>query len=178
MTKIEDIWKELEEDLSFSGGLLLRRYAADVLPDIYVALRRPEKLRSIAVRLQAADAVNLSGFSYLKDIRLEILPDERDSSANYLVILLSSEQHRDVFATLCEDLIWGIHNLTQKGQIVKELLNRLEKWKSLFEKVASLELSSEEQRGLFGEMYLLENGSLNLLTISVVLIPGSGRKWS
>ena len=39
--------------------------------------------------------------------------------------------------------------------MVKTLLNRFEKWKSLFTKIASEGLSSEEQRGLFGELYFI-----------------------
>lgn len=153
--KIDDIWKELEEDPSSSTGLLLRRYSATILPDVYVALRQPEKLRCIAVRLPSAERITLSEYGHLGDIRLEIMSDERDGSARYLLILLSSQQHRDIFATLCEDLIWRISNLTEKEKVVKVLMNRLEKWKSLFEKAASQELSPEEQRGLFGELYFL-----------------------
>ena len=113
--------------LSFSTGLLLRRYAATVLPDVYVALRQPESLRCIAVRLPSAEGVTLSEYSHLRDIRLEIMPDERDNSASYLLILLSSQQHREVFATLCEELIWGMSNLAEKEKIVSVLMNRSSK---------------------------------------------------
>lgn len=153
--KIDEIWNELENDKSLSAGLLLRRYAASVLPDVYVALRQPEKLRCIALRLQSEVRINLSRYSNLKDITLEIIPDEKNNTKHYLLILLSSQQHKDVFSTLCEDLIYGISNVTGEDRIVKELLNRFEKWKSLFDKAGLQGLSSEEQRGLFGELYFL-----------------------
>jgi hypothetical protein len=155
MMKINEIWNELENDKSLSAGLLLRRYAASVLPDVYVALRQPEKLRCIALRLQSEVRINLSRYSNLKDITLEIIPDEKDNTKHYLLILLSSQQHKDVFSTLCEDLMYGISNVTGEDRIVKELLNRFEKWKSLFDKAGLQGLSSEEQRGLFGELYFL-----------------------
>ena len=153
--KIDAIWNELENDHSLPAGLLLRRYAPTVLPDIYVAMRQPEKSRCIALRLHSEDIVNLSGYDPLKDVRLEIIPDERNNAQKYLLILLSSRQHQDVFAILCEDLILGISTIIQKDIIVKELLNRLEKWKSLFDKAAAEGLTPEEQRGLFGELYFL-----------------------
>lgn len=155
MMKINEIWQELENDKSLSKGLLLRRYSASVLPDVYVALRQPEKLRCIALRLQSGSMINYTSYADLKDINLELIPDEKDNSRHYLLILLSSQQHEDVFSTLCEDLINGISNITGDEKIVKELLNRLEKWKSLFDKAALQGLSPEEQRGLFGELYFL-----------------------
>lgn len=156
MTKINDIWKELEADKSLATGLLLRRYSASVLPDVYVALRQPSKFRCIALRLRTGKAFNYSKYADLKDINIELIPDEKDSTRHYLLILLSSQQHKDVFSTLSEDLIYGISNLSGDDIIIKELLNRLEKWKSLFNKASLQGLSSEEQRGLFGELYFLK----------------------
>ena len=155
MTKINEIWKGLENDKSLITGLLLRRYSASVLPDVYVALRQPERLRCIAIRLQSGSTINYSGYADLKDIHFELIPDEKDNSRHYLLILLSNQQHKDVFSTLCEDLINGISNITGDDKVVKELLNQLEKWKSLFDKAALQGLSPEEQRGLFGELYFL-----------------------
>lgn len=153
--KINEIWEDLENDKSVTTGLLLRRFSASVLPDVYVALRQPEKLRCIALRLQSESTINYSSYSDLKDIHLELIPDEKDNSRHYLLILLSNQQHKDVFSTLCEDLINGISNITGDDKIVRELLNRLEKWKSLFDKAALQGLSPEEQLGLFGELYFL-----------------------
>jgi hypothetical protein len=153
--KINEIWKDLENDQSVASGLLFRRFSASVLPDVYVALRQPEKFRCIALRLQSESTINYSSFSDLKDIHLELIPDEKDNSRHYLLILLSNQQHKDVFSTLCEDLINGISNITGDDKIVRELLNRLEKWKLLFDKAALQGLSPEEQRGLFGELYFL-----------------------
>lgn len=153
--KINEIWNELENDKSLSAGLLLRRYAASVLPDVYVALRQPQKLRCIALRLQSESRINLSRYSNLKDLSLELIPDEKDNTKHYLLILLSSQQHKDVFSTLCEDLMYGICNVIGEDRIVRELLNRFEKWKSLFDKAGLQGLSPEEQRGLFGELYFL-----------------------
>lgn len=155
MTKISDIWNELEKDTSSSTGLLLRRYAAAVLPDVFVAFRKAEGQRALALLMQKESNVNLSRYAQFKDIKLEIVPDERDTSKSFLLILLINKQHADVFATLCEDLISGIMDVKDDVQLVSELLNRLEKWKSLFDKASIDGLSPEEQRGLYGELYFL-----------------------
>jgi hypothetical protein len=97
----------------------------------------------------------LSRYSNLKDASLSLAPDEKDSSKKLLLVKLLSIQHKDVFATLCEDLIAGIANTSDDGRLLKELLNRFEKWKSLFERAELQGLLFEEQRGLYGELYFL-----------------------
>jgi hypothetical protein len=152
--KINEIWNEMESDNS-STGLLLRRSPSSVLPDVFIGFRKNEKLRCIAVKLNNNNNIDLSRYSNLKDIKPELVSDERDNSKAFLLVLLKNTQHQDVFAILCEDLINGIAGITQEDKVVKELLNRLEKWKSLFDKAAAEGLTPEEQRGLYGELYFL-----------------------
>src|SRR5690606_35803332 len=56
---------------------------------------------------------------------------------------------------LCEDLMASIENVNTELALVSELFNRFEKWKSLFQIAGSQGLSEIEQRGLFGELFLL-----------------------
>lgn len=158
--KINEIWNEMETDNS-STGLLLRRCPPSVLPDVFIGLRKNEKLRCIALKVKSTPAISLSRYSNLKDISPELLPDERDNSKVYLLIVLKNSHHQDVFATLCEDLINGIAKIQEEDKVVKELLNRLEKWKSLFDKASAEGLSPEEQRGLYGELYFLNKWITN-----------------
>ena len=155
MMKINQIWEELENDKSFSHGLLIRRYSGAVLPDVFIALKLPEKFRCIATSISNSVRVNLVSFSNLRDISVELIPDEKKPEKIILLFKLLSNQHRDIFSVLCEDLIASISTVTNETQLVKELLNRFEKWKSLFDRAAAQGLSSEEQRGLFGELFFL-----------------------
>lgn len=155
MTKIENIWVGLESDTSNHSGLLYKRYSAEVLPDVFVALKAPEKLRCIAFRISAAFPFDENQWNKLKDIKIETLPDERDKSKKFLLILLLNKQHKDIFSTLCEDLIFGVSDVSTELTLVEKLLERLAKWQSLFEKVGKQGLSDEAQRGLYGEIYFL-----------------------
>lgn len=155
MTKIENIWVGLESEVSNHSGLLYKRYSAEVLPDVFIALKAPEKLRCIAFRISAAFPFDESQWNKLKDIKIETLPDERDKSKKFLLILLLNKQHKDIFSTLCEDLIFGVSDESTEQTLVEKLLERLAKWQSLFEKVGKQGLSDEAQRGLYGEIYFL-----------------------
>lgn len=152
MMKIDHIWEELERDKSFSKGLLLRRYSGSVLPDVFIALTVPESLRCIAASISSSIHVSLIPYANLRDISIELIPDEKHSGKSMLLIKLLNDQHKDIFSVLCEDLIANISAVINEDQLVKELLSRFEQWKSLFDKAASNGLIPEEQRGLFGEL--------------------------
>jgi hypothetical protein len=168
-TRIEKIWSELENDKSFSHGLLVRRYSGDVLPDIFVGLKSPEGFRCIAASLSDTKNLNISMFSNLRDISLEIIPDEQNHGRSYLIFKLLNADHKDIFSVLCEDLILSVATLKSEEKILRELISRIEKWKDLFDKVSSNGLSPEEQRGLFGELVLLKKLLISSDQASVVL---------
>jgi hypothetical protein len=155
MTKIENIWLSLESDNFSHSGLLYKRYSAEVLPDVFIALKAPENLRCIAFRISASFPFDANQWNKLKDIKIETLPDERDKTKKFLLILLLNKQHKDIFSTLCEDLIFGVSEVSSEQILVEKLLERLSKWQSLFEKVGKQGLSDEAQRGLYGEIYFL-----------------------
>ena len=154
-TKIENIWLGLESDTSSHSGLLYKRYSAEILPDIFIALKAPEKLRCIAFRISAVFPFDETQWNRLKDIKIETLIDEKDKSKKFLLILLLNKQHKDIFSTLCEDLIFGVSEVSTELTLAEKLLDRLAKWQSLFEKIGKQGLSDEAQRGLYGEIYFL-----------------------
>lgn len=154
-TKIENIWSDLEGDNFSYSGLLYKRYSAEVLPDIFVALKAPEKLRCIAFRIGIGLPFEENQWNKLKDIKIETVSDVQDKSKKFLLILLLNKQHKDIFSTLCEDLIFGVSNVTSEQVLVESLSERLAKWQSLFEKASKQGLSDEAQRGLYGEIYFL-----------------------
>lgn len=155
MTRIDQIWNELEGDLSGTTGFLFRRYSGVVQPDVFVALKMPEKIRCIAASVADSVTIDLSSFTNLKDIQVEVLADPQNINRNILLFKLLNSVHSDVFSILCEDLMLNIGNPEDQRALVKNLLNRFYKWKSLFDKINALGLTREEQHGLFAELYLL-----------------------
>ena len=153
--KINEIWNELESDNSLATGLLLRRYSADVIPNVFIALRQPEKQKCLALKLNVVEKPDLTSFSNLKDIRVEFIADDKQRDIFYLAILSLDPEHEEVFSVFCEDLVIEISKISDEKKIVQELLNRLEKWRSLFDKASLSGLSPEEQRGLYGELFFM-----------------------
>jgi len=106
MTKIENIWVGLETETSNHSGLLYKRYSAEVLPDVFIALKAPEKLRCIAFRISVLFPFDESQWNKLKDIKIETLPDERDKTKKFLLTnILFQLQKQKKFSII---IIWEI----------------------------------------------------------------------
>lgn len=155
ITKIENIWNELEDESSSSTGLIYKRYSAKILPDIFIALKSTEKLRCIAIKLSASIPIEFNEWNKLKDIKIETISHENDKTKKFLLVLLLNKQHKDIFSTLSEDLIFGVSEIANEHTLLERLKERLIKWQSLFEKLGKQGLSDESQRGLFGEIFFL-----------------------
>jgi hypothetical protein len=162
MTKIESIWEELEDELPLKSGLLYKRYSGSVQPDVYVALKSPERLRCIAAHLSASVDLRVESWDTLRDLKIDTLADEKHPDKQFLLVLLLNNQHSDIFSSLCEDLIQQVAYITQETELIKHLLLRLEKWRLLFEKMGQQGLSEESQRALYGELYFLRNFLKNI----------------
>ncbi len=163
MKKIDKIWKELEDEQPLKSGLLYKRHSGAIKPDVYVAIKSPEKLRCIAAHLDSNAELPLKGWDKLRDIKIETIPDGKYPDKQFLMVLLLNNQHRDIFSTLSEDLIQQVADITREPELIKLLLLRLEKWSLLFEKMGQQGLSNEAQRALYGELYFLRKFLCNVL---------------
>jgi len=159
--KIDTIWDELEKDESFQTGLLYKRYSAKVKPDVFVALTAPEKLRCISFHISSSFNFDIDHLNKFREIKLEVLNDTKDINKQFLLILLLNAQHKDIFSTLCQDLICGVSDIIDENILIDNLVERLIRWQSLFETLGHQGLSNDAQRGLFGELYFLRKYLLN-----------------
>jgi hypothetical protein len=155
MTKSNKIWDELESDTSFTAGLLYKRFSAEVKPDILIALKAVERYRCLAIRLSLPLNIDPKEWNNLKDVKIELMPDEQHQGKAYLLILLLSREQTDIFSTLCEDLISFVSDIIDETILIEKLKDRLTKWQSLFEKAGRSGLSENAQRGLYGEIFYL-----------------------
>ncbi|RYZ89151.1 MAG: PD-(D/E)XK motif protein, partial [Proteobacteria bacterium] len=157
MRKIDKIWASLEEDNVYSDGILIRRYSNEVQPDIFVAIQEVGKIRSIGISVEGIVSAKFNEISELEDIAIEITADPLSRNKRLILIKLVNKVHQDIFSVLCEDLIHSVWKLSDENLVVSAIVNRLSKWKSLFENAYKEGLTPEAQRGLFGELYLLSN---------------------
>jgi hypothetical protein len=100
--------------------------------------------------------IDISSFDNLRELKVMLLADTTFVNSRLLIIQLLHPNSRDIFATLCENLIQSVIKLNTEQKISRTVVNQLEKWKTLFEKNNSIMLTPAEQQGLYAEQHFLQ----------------------
>ena len=74
-----------------------------------------------------------------------------------LRVILEDDSFLEIFAVLSVDLVNAVRAEQTTGAGLRRCIDRLAMWQVLFERVPAEGLSEEAQRGLFGELAILEN---------------------
>lgn len=177
-TKVSELWDSLSSQKSANQGLLLRRCPITVVPNIFIAITSPEAFKCLAASVIDTIAIDVSMFAGFRDISVEVSDKGPNKGEQFLIFKLLDSRHDDIFAVLCDDLIATVANVSDDESLVRELLNRFERWRTLFDKAVSRGLSEESQRGLFGELYFirkaLDNGYGPLEVLNCWMGPSGG----
>ena len=92
-----------------------------------------------------------------------------ESPRTVLRVILEDPSLLDIFAVLSTDLVSAIGAAQNTTVGLRLCIDRLSMWQGLFERVPPEGLSEEAQRGLFGELLILENFCLaKLRTLGAV----------
>lgn len=151
---ILDLWEVLEEEKTV--GLVKRLYSVDIKYHIFATFQYPQKYYGVAFTFRNDLRINVSSFDNLKELNVILLNDKSFSDSQLLVIQLLYPSNRDIFASLCDNLIQSVIKLNNEQQISRNVINQLEKWKTLFEKNNTTGLTPTEQQGLYGELHFLQ----------------------
>ena len=91
----------------------------------------------------------------LRGLRVETQKTE-DQSGNRLIIRLTDCEQRDVFHRFCMDIVDATRPSRTEEEAVERFLVRTWRWHRLLRGGGDVRLSQEEQKGLMGELCLLE----------------------
>ncbi|KAA6350620.1 hypothetical protein EZS27_002006 [termite gut metagenome] len=155
MNDILEIWSNIEQPNE--TGLLKRLYTNEPELHIYAVFQNPERYCGIALSFDKSIHIDVSPFSNLRDLQVTLTHDNSFINNNLLVIKLLHYQSRDVFAVMCENMVQSVLSLRSEKQVVLAIINQLEKWQTLFEKLKGEGLTPSEQQGLYGELHFLQN---------------------
>lgn len=92
----------------------------------------------------------------LKGIEVAVLDGNRDSD-RMLVLKLLDSAHRDIFHRLCGDIVAGSSHAASEREAVETALARTWRWHHLLRGGSDGRLSPEEQKGLIGELLVMEH---------------------
>ncbi|NAS31037.1 PD-(D/E)XK motif protein [Flavobacteriaceae bacterium R38] len=94
--------------------------------------------------------------NYLKrfiGVEVQILPSS--NSKRELAIILLDEELTDIFIVFIEDIINSLLDINDSENALNIISRRINYWKKLFGKFSTNLLTPQQQRGLFGELYFL-----------------------
>lgn len=92
---------------------------------------------------------------------LSISPGAGAVPKRIILRLLKGDAH-ELFEKVCIDLVAVVRMQNSEDRAARVLLERVGRWQAFLKQSASLYLSEEEQRGLFGELLFLEQFALPL----------------
>lgn len=151
---IQELWEEMEQ--SPQKGLYKKLFKSDKPFHIYVTYQQPDRFYGIAFVISDTLRIDISAFENLKDLRVSLFQDTAFNHSNLLSIQLVTPFNKDIFAALCDNVIQSVIDITTEKKRVRTIINQMEKWKSMFEKINSDGLSTAEQQGLYGELHFLQ----------------------
>lgn len=91
----------------------------------------------------------------LRGLRIEALPAE-DQSGKHLIIRLTDGEQREVFHRFCMDIVDATRPSRSESEAVERFVVRTWRWHRLLRGGGGGRLSLEEQKGLVGELCVLE----------------------
>lgn len=150
---ISSLWEIMSQEKSV--GLVKRLLPNNSPLKVFATYKHPENICGIAFSCDSKLKLSIDSFYNLKELSVQLFLDTSYKPNRLLTIQLFSDANTDIFAYLCGNLVETIERCDTEAKAIRLVLNRLEKWKTMFSKGASDGLSITEQQGLYGELMYL-----------------------
>lgn len=176
MKRIDELWQEIEAELASKNsavpgkGLVTRLATPDPAQRLRVGIEWPSRTR---ILLFSSKMAHLPPRTTWPECRgLELILDSRPSGDAVVIVRLREAQGKDVFSVLAEDLARRAAGGSET-EAARRVLATLGRWQR-FMATASRALSDEGRRGLWGELWILENILLDTLAAEVAVMAWRG----
>lgn len=151
---INESWTQLESENQI--GLVKRLIPHVRQYKVYCIYDYTSKSYGIGLSFPRNIRLNLSPFSNLNHLKIQIFEDSSFRDNLILSALLSESDKKDIFSYLCVNVIQALEAAKNIIAATHTFGNTLLRWKKLFESSHTDLLSKEEQQGLYGELLFLK----------------------
>lgn len=145
---IDDPWSEIGRD---GDRLVGRRIYEQHALDLYW-VRRSDGVPGLLLREVVTESIPAK----LPNLRGVALETEADAGASEVRIFLRTAEDREVFLTLCRDVIQYSSQELTAAAATRRVFRRMDHWHSLMTKSRTSVMEEHEIRGLLGELHVLE----------------------
>lgn len=151
--RVRQVWAQLESGMAAGSGFAKVRLTAEAPAGLYLGLQYPEAIRMLMLRLPLPVLRDSSpGFIQLRGLRTRPFADPDDHRYGFAAVLLVEPRLGDLFDVLVMDLAEALNEASMHTRQARVFLQRLEHWRTLFDRYRGEELSLEARTGLFGEL--------------------------
>ncbi len=156
----EDPWKDiaLPEQVAQINA---RRVSPSIPWNLYWAIDSNHNLLLI---LQHGGKIRKSGLPKLHGLRVEVQPSDAGSGER-IVLRLTDQEQRALFLRFCQDIVEATALANTEEQAVERFLARTWRWHRLLRSAREDRLGDEEQKGLVGELMVLEKHLFPILGV-------------
>ncbi|SBT52472.1 PD-(D/E)XK motif protein [Micromonospora auratinigra] len=157
MTVSEDEWRKLEIPQKLPGWSRLRLYP-DAPLDIFLGVSHPGRQRMLILRADArsADSIVRSVGRLPKAAGIELNLNAVSRVEYELQVVLMATALREVFNPLVSDVAQTAKSARSAADALTAAVRRFERWQDLLRAVGKEGLSAEARRGLYGELFVLD----------------------
>ena len=155
----DDPWSSIDSPPSGSSRINARRVTPKTPWDLYWAV---DSDRNILLILQHGAGVVPRHLPKFRGLRVEAQPADSGTDKR-VVIRLTDREQRDIFLRFCRDIVESTALAKTEEQAVARFLERTRRWHKLLQGYRDNRLSDEEQKGLIGELVVLERHLLPVL---------------
>jgi hypothetical protein len=159
MNDIKHIWLDQE----FTSGKKVLRKRIDSIPGLncFIGLIGVTGARMFQMELDTTVPMHKNFLRKFRGVEIQAIPYSQ-YKIQFTIILLEKEL-TEIFTMFIEDIVEKLSQVTESQEALSLINQRVNYWKKLFSRATGELLSSEKQRGLFGELFflflLLQNSS-------------------
>jgi hypothetical protein len=162
---LAEIWEELERVTPpGSSGRVKRRIKPETKCDLFLAIAKPSNHRMVLMPVAAESLVGVEELPTSRGVEARIARPGDDGHEAAVEIVLTDPNFVDVFTALATDIAGSVTIEADEPEAVRALVGRLGRWQRFLEESGPGGLNAERQRGLFGELWLLRQYLLSIIS--------------
>jgi hypothetical protein len=151
MISIKDIW---ESQLNVSKNRVIKERVTQVLSlNCFIGTITFSNAKIFLLELESNVSIHQNYLKRFIGVEVQIIPSSNNKKE--LAIILLDEELTDIFVVFIEDIINSLLNISNSEDAIIIISKRINYWKKLFGKFSRSLLTPEQQRGLFGELYFI-----------------------
>ena len=161
--ELRELWQEMGAAEGADRGLDRRLLDVDAPVSLYACIFWPGGNRGLMIEGEGEQRPAAARIPKCRGVRLIHELTTTTPRRTILRIMLEDSRLLEIFAILSADLVDAVRSETSPEAALRRCIDRLSMWQGLFERLPAEGLSEEAQRGLFGEVAVLEQVVLEVL---------------